>query len=161
MFLNILPWCRSILILLELCQLDKKLRIFLLTLRMKNGYPFHQNYVEVNIVANVSFEDLFFFIIRGSSYLVDDLGTHISNTREAKAFALLSEEGIAKGIRRITAVTTDRAYDAMKVADEFEQQVDDASKLDGSLLEEVGIWVSVHIRFSRKLGLCFFPFYSS
>ncbi|KAL9296296.1 hypothetical protein ACSQ67_022192 [Phaseolus vulgaris] len=63
-------------------------------------------------------------------------GTHISNTREAKAFALLSEEGIAKGIRRITAVTTDRAYDAMKVADEFEQQVDDASKLDGSLLEE-------------------------
>lgn len=27
-------------------------------------------------------------------------GTHISNTREAKAFALLSEEGIAKGIRR-------------------------------------------------------------
>ncbi|XP_027355094.1 alanine--tRNA ligase isoform X1 [Abrus precatorius] len=63
-------------------------------------------------------------------------GTHISNTREAKAFALLSEEGIAKGIRRITAVTTDRAYDAMKVADEFEQQVDDAAKLEGSLLEE-------------------------
>ncbi|KAG4979392.1 hypothetical protein JHK82_032637 [Glycine max] len=67
---------------------------------------------------------------------VDDLGTHISNTREAKAFALLSEEGIAKGIRRITAVTTDRAYDAMKVADEFDQQVDDAAKLEGSLLEE-------------------------
>uniref|UniRef100_I1LPK4 Alanine--tRNA ligase n=1 Tax=Glycine max TaxID=3847 RepID=I1LPK4_SOYBN len=63
-------------------------------------------------------------------------GTHISNTREAKAFALLSEEGIAKGIRRITAVTTDRAYDAMKVADEFDQQVDDAAKLEGSLLEE-------------------------
>ncbi|WJX45090.1 alanine--tRNA ligase [Trifolium repens] len=63
-------------------------------------------------------------------------GTHISNTREAKAFALLAEEGIAKGIRRITAVTTDRASDAMKLADEFEQQVDDAAKLEGSLLEE-------------------------
>ncbi|KAK7312790.1 hypothetical protein VNO77_36930 [Canavalia gladiata] len=63
-------------------------------------------------------------------------GTHISNTREAKAFALLSEEGIAKGIRRITAVTTDRAYDSIKVADEFEKQVDDAAKLEGSLLEE-------------------------
>lgn len=63
-------------------------------------------------------------------------GTHISNTREAKAFALLAEEGIAKGIRRVTAVTTDRAYDAIKMADEFEQQVDDASKLEGSLLEE-------------------------
>jgi len=49
----------------------------------------------------------------------------------------------------------------MKVADEFEQQVDDAAKLDGTLLEEVGIWVSVHIRFSRKLGFCLFPFYSS
>ncbi|KAJ1389653.1 Translation protein, beta-barrel domain superfamily [Sesbania bispinosa] len=63
-------------------------------------------------------------------------GTHISNTREAKAFALLSEEGIAKGIRRITAVTTDRAYDAIKMADEFEQQVANAAKLEGSLLEE-------------------------
>jgi alanyl-tRNA synthetase len=63
-------------------------------------------------------------------------GTHISNTREAKAFALLAEEGIAKGIRRITAFTTDRASDAMKLADEFEQQVDDAAKLEGSLLEE-------------------------
>ncbi|XP_057456647.1 alanine--tRNA ligase-like [Lotus japonicus] len=63
-------------------------------------------------------------------------GTHISNTREAKAFALLSEEGIAKGIRRITAVTTERAYDAMKTADEFEQEVDHAAKLEGSLLEE-------------------------
>ncbi|KAL6494838.1 hypothetical protein OROGR_031638 [Orobanche gracilis] len=63
-------------------------------------------------------------------------GTHISNTREAKAFALLCEEGIAKGIRRITAVTTDRAHDAMKTADEFEQEVDAAAKLEGSLLEE-------------------------
>ena len=72
-------------------------------------------------------------------FLLDDLGTHLSNTREAKAFALLAEEGIAKGIRRITAVTTDRAYDAMKVADEFEQQVDDAAKLEGGLLEEVGV----------------------
>ncbi|CAL0304304.1 unnamed protein product [Lupinus luteus] len=63
-------------------------------------------------------------------------GTHIVNTGEAKAFALLSEEGIAKGIRRITAVTADRAYDAKKSADVFEKQVDDADKLEGSLLEE-------------------------
>ena len=99
--------------------------------------------------------------IRGSSFLVDDLGTHISNTREAKAFALLSEEGIAKGIRRITAVTTDRAYDAMKVADEFEQQVDDAAKLEGSLLEEVGLCVCIHLNFYSIRLICFFPFYSS
>lgn len=92
--------------------------------------------------------------------LVDDLGTHISNTREAKAFALLSEEGIAKGIRRITAVTTDRASDAMKVADEFEQQVDDVAKLEGCLLEEVGVWVSVRLKFYR-LACYFSPLYSS
>nr|XP_043618703.1 alanine--tRNA ligase [Erigeron canadensis] len=63
-------------------------------------------------------------------------GTHISNTREAKAFALLSEEGIAKGIRRVTAVTTDHAFEAMKKAQELEQEVDLASKLEGSLLKE-------------------------
>ncbi|WCJ40033.1 Alanine--tRNA ligase [Euphorbia peplus] len=63
-------------------------------------------------------------------------GTHISNTREAKAFALLSEEGIAKGVRRITAVTTDVAFKAMELASEIEQEVDEASKTEGSLLEK-------------------------
>ncbi|GMY18046.1 alanine--tRNA ligase [Fagus crenata] len=63
-------------------------------------------------------------------------GTHISNTREAKAFALLSEEGIAKGIRRITAVTTDSAFKAMEIAYSLEQEVNDASKLEGRVLEK-------------------------
>ncbi|XP_062145946.1 alanine--tRNA ligase [Alnus glutinosa] len=64
-------------------------------------------------------------------------GTHISNTREAKAFALLSEEGIAKGIRRITAVTTDCAFKAMELAYSLEQEVNDASKIEASLLEKI------------------------
>ncbi|XP_065865617.1 alanine--tRNA ligase isoform X2 [Euphorbia lathyris] len=64
-------------------------------------------------------------------------GTHISNTREAKAFALLSEEGIAKGVRRITAVTTDVAFKAMELASELEQEVDEASKIEGSLEKKV------------------------
>ncbi|KAL1324410.1 hypothetical protein AAHE18_13G087800 [Arachis hypogaea] len=72
-------------------------------------------------------------------------GTHISNTREAKAFALLSEEGIAKGIRRITAVTTDRASDAIRVADEFEQHVDNAAKLEGSSLEEKVLYLKSNV----------------
>ncbi|CAM8955685.1 unnamed protein product [Rhodiola kirilowii] len=63
-------------------------------------------------------------------------GTHISNTREAKAFALLSEEGIAKGVRRITAVTTDFAFEAMKRADLLDQEVTDASKDDIVTLEK-------------------------
>ncbi|CAI9108700.1 OLC1v1008371C1 [Oldenlandia corymbosa var. corymbosa] len=63
-------------------------------------------------------------------------GTHITNTREAKAFALLSEEGIAKGIRRITAVTTDSAFEAVKTASLIEEEVDEAGNTDGSLLEQ-------------------------
>lgn len=69
------------------------------------------------------------------------IGTHISNTREAKAFALLSEEGIAKGIRRITAVTTDCAFKAIELAHLLEQEVDEASKAEGSLLEKVGFFI--------------------
>lgn len=64
-------------------------------------------------------------------------GTHISNTREAKAFALLSEEGIAKGIRRITAVTTECAFKALELASSLAAEISEASKSDGSLLEKV------------------------
>jgi len=40
-------------------------------------------------------------------------GTHLSNTSEIQNFVILQEEGIAKGIRRITAVTMDAAKDAI------------------------------------------------
>ncbi|GAB4857858.1 hypothetical protein Ancab_015764 [Ancistrocladus abbreviatus] len=63
-------------------------------------------------------------------------GTHISNTKEAKAFALISEEGIAKGIRRVTAFTADCAFEAIGLAHSLEQEVIDASKLEGSMLEK-------------------------
>ncbi|XP_074279847.1 alanine--tRNA ligase-like isoform X2 [Silene latifolia] len=63
-------------------------------------------------------------------------GTHISNTREAKSFALLSEEGIAKGIRRVTAVTADFALEAEELSRALEQEVIDASSIEGSLLEK-------------------------
>ncbi|XP_010541854.1 PREDICTED: alanine--tRNA ligase-like [Tarenaya hassleriana] len=63
-------------------------------------------------------------------------GTHITNTREAKAFALLVEEGIAKGIRRITAVTTGKAFEAVYEASLLEKDVEDASKEEGSTLEK-------------------------
>lgn len=79
------------------------------------------------------------------------LGTHLSNTREAKAFALLSEEGIAKGIRRITAVTTDCALNAMEMATSLEQEVNDASKTDGSLLEKVVLLKNYH--YARSDGV--------
>ncbi|WOL19049.1 alanine--tRNA ligase [Canna indica] len=63
-------------------------------------------------------------------------GTHISNTREAKAFSLLSEEGIAKGVRRITAVTTECAFKSLELASSLDAEIIEASNLDGSLLEK-------------------------
>ena len=47
-------------------------------------------------------------------------GTHIESTSQAKRFALLSEEGIAKGIRRITAITGEDALLAHGLADQLE-----------------------------------------
>lgn len=64
-------------------------------------------------------------------------GTHISNTREAKAFALLSEEGIAKGVRRITAVTTQCALKAMELASSLDKEMSDAHNVEGSSLVQV------------------------
>lgn len=62
-------------------------------------------------------------------------GTHLSNTREAKAFALVSEEGIAKGIRRVTAFTADKANATIQEAHALSERIAAASKLDGVQLE--------------------------
>ncbi|KAM0848117.1 hypothetical protein ACQ4PT_054591 [Festuca glaucescens] len=63
-------------------------------------------------------------------------GAHISNTRVAVAFAIISEEGIAKGVRRITAVTGECASQAMKLASSIDADIIDTSKLDGVALEK-------------------------
>ncbi|KAE8808936.1 Alanyl-tRNA synthetase, mitochondrial [Hordeum vulgare] len=63
-------------------------------------------------------------------------GTHISNTRDAAAFALISEEGIAKGVRRITVVTAECASQAMKLASSIDSDINEASKLDGATLKK-------------------------
>ena len=41
-------------------------------------------------------------------------GTHVGNTAEAEAFAIVEETAVAKGIRRITAVTKDAATQAIQ-----------------------------------------------
>jgi len=58
-------------------------------------------------------------------------GTHLKNTKEADAFCLLSEEGIAKGIRRIVFVTCDDAKKATAAAEGFETKLEATSKLEG------------------------------
>ena len=63
-------------------------------------------------------------------------GTHLSNTKDAKAFVLLQEEGIAKGIRRITGVTMDDAIAAIEAGEKFESKVTAAGELNGLDLED-------------------------
>lgn len=63
-------------------------------------------------------------------------GTHVGNTAEARAFALVEENGIAKGIRRIVALTGARASEAQGRAKALEAQVQalDATKEVGPAL---------------------------
>ncbi|KAK9823998.1 hypothetical protein WJX72_006880 [[Myrmecia] bisecta] len=63
-------------------------------------------------------------------------GTHLANTADAKAFALLSEEGIAKGVRRVVAVTAGEAEAAIKTSDALFVKLEAAKKLSGEALEK-------------------------
>jgi alanyl-tRNA synthetase len=69
-----------------------------------------------DLVSNPTLEDW-------QSYSVEFCGgTHISNTREAKAFVILEETAVAKGIRRISAVTGDDAILAVETAVVLEKE---------------------------------------
>jgi alanyl-tRNA synthetase len=57
---------------------------------------------------------------------------------QAKAFALLSEEGIAKGVRRIVAVTAADAAAAIAEGDKLAAEVEKAAALPDTELEQVG-----------------------
>jgi len=54
-------------------------------------------------------------------------GTHLSNTSEIQNIVILQEEGIAKGIRRITAVTMDAAKEAIAQGKELSDRLQHAS----------------------------------
>ncbi|KAG7367905.1 alanyl-tRNA synthetase [Nitzschia inconspicua] len=63
-------------------------------------------------------------------------GTHIANTAEAEAFVVVEETAVAKGIRRITAVTRDAAREAISEGNKFESLVKD---LEGLSVESEGL----------------------
>ncbi len=57
-------------------------------------------------------------------------GTHVANMGEAKQFVLVSEGGLAAGIRRVFALTGPRAMAANMAADGLNARIKDATKLD-------------------------------
>ena len=50
-------------------------------------------------------------------------GTHLSSTGPIEAFVILTESSIAKGIRRIIALTGDKALEARQVSEEFKARL--------------------------------------
>ncbi|KAJ3116028.1 Alanine--tRNA ligase [Phlyctochytrium bullatum] len=62
-------------------------------------------------------------------------GTHVENTADIRNFSILEESSIAKGIRRVIAVTGEEATKAQQTAAEFGKKVDSAQSLVGKELE--------------------------
>jgi alanyl-tRNA synthetase len=63
-------------------------------------------------------------------------GTHLARTSEAASFAVISEEALARGIRRVVAFTGDAARQAVARADELQRKIEAAAALKGNDLEE-------------------------
>ncbi|KAH7649227.1 alanyl-tRNA synthetase (with domain) [Cryptosporidium bovis] len=62
-------------------------------------------------------------------------GTHVNNTGDIQSFSILSEEGIAKGVRRIVAVTDEQSEIAINNYVELNKEVSELHKLQGPELE--------------------------
>ena len=61
-------------------------------------------------------------------------GTHVPSTREIGAFAVVAEEAVAKGVRRIIALTGGAAVEAAVVARQIGGMLDELSKVDADIL---------------------------
>lgn len=58
-------------------------------------------------------------------------GTHVNKTGEIKDFVITEESGIAKGIRRIVAVTGNEAAEVRRVASALKVRLDQLEAMDG------------------------------
>jgi alanyl-tRNA synthetase len=63
-------------------------------------------------------------------------GTHVKNTSEIKDLVVLEENGIAKGIRRIVAVTGSLAHEVQRVAEEWDKRVSELERMQYSSEKE-------------------------
>lgn len=63
-------------------------------------------------------------------------GTHVAKTSDIKDFVIIEESGIAKGIRRIVAVTGTEAHEVQRIANEFAEELNRVEKLEFGELKE-------------------------
>jgi alanyl-tRNA synthetase len=57
--------------------------------------------------------------------------SHVAKTGDIKDFVVTEESGIAKGIRRIVAVTGQEAQDVTRLANILQERLDNIERLDG------------------------------
>ncbi|CAM9311423.1 unnamed protein product [Chrysoparadoxa australica] len=62
-------------------------------------------------------------------------GTHLKRTGAAKAFAIVEETAVAKGIRRVTAITGDAAMDAIDAGQRLQAAFDSTDGMPDAALE--------------------------
>ncbi|KAK5287800.1 Alanine--tRNA ligase, partial [Cryomyces antarcticus] len=73
-------------------------------------------------------------------------GTHVEKTGEIKELVIIEESGIAKGIRRIIAVTGQAAYDVQREAEAFSEQLTQLERMaNGSEKEALARRVQVQL----------------
>lgn len=63
-------------------------------------------------------------------------GTHVAKTGEIKELVVLEESGIAKGIRRIIAVTGEDAYEVQRLARDFDVRIKRLERMPFSVEKE-------------------------
>ncbi|PUU77344.1 tRNA synthetases class II (A)-domain-containing protein [Tuber borchii] len=66
-------------------------------------------------------------------------GTHVQKTGDIKDLIILEENGIAKGIRRIVAVTGEDAHEVQRIASEFEKRINALGRLPAGPHKEAEI----------------------
>ena len=64
-------------------------------------------------------------------------GTHVQSTKQIAHFAVVAEEAVAKGIRRVVALTGAAAAEAARVADELAAKAKHADSLPASELSKI------------------------
>lgn len=77
-------------------------------------------------------------------------GIHVGNTSEIGLFKIISETGIAAGIRRIEAQTGYHAYETVKSMEKLIEKVSKTLKTDSSKLEEKVEKISEELKASLK-----------